>query len=198
MSQHAIKKASVADLLAMPEDGRYELIAGQIVPRDAATFEHSTAQSGIAAWTTHVFHRKPDGPSGGWWIATEAEVAYPSGDCYLHDVAGWRRDRGHEKPSGRPIAIVPDWVCEVLSINWRNDTVTKFETCFQHHVGHYWIADPERRVLTVYRWHAEGWLHVRAVTPGERARLEPFEAVEFEVAVLFGDDPGPEPAKIVG
>jgi Uma2 family endonuclease len=177
MSQHAIKKASVADLLAMPEDGRYELIAGQIVPRDAATFEHSTAQSGIAAWTTHVFHRNPDGPSGGWWIATEAEV---------------------EKPSGRPIAIVPDWVCEVLSSNWRNDTVTKFETCFQHHVGHYWIADPERRVLTVYRWHAEGWLHVRAVTPGERARLEPFEAVEFEVAVLFGDDPGPEPAKIVG
>ena len=199
MTQPARKKATIDDLLAMPEDGRYELIDGQIVPREAARFEHSDAQGGTASFMRTYFQRKTEGPTGGWWIGTEAEVAYDGGQCYLHDLAGWRRDRVPEKPSGRPVAIVPDWVCEILSpSNWRHDTVTKFDVCFQHRVKHYWMMDVEHRVLTVFKWHPEGWLRIMATGPGERARLEPFESVEFEVAVLFGDDPGPEPAKIVG
>jgi len=76
--------------------------------------------------------------------------------------------------------------------------VVKFDTCFRAEVGHFWILNVEHRVLTVYRWHPEGWLRLLAAEPGRRARLEPFETVEFEVAVLFGDDPGPDPVKIVG
>ena len=183
----------------MPEDGRYELIDGQIVRREATAFEHGSAQAGLAAWTSTYFKRTPEGALGGWWIITEGEVAYASGDCYLHDIAGWRRDRVPEAPSGRPVRIVPDWVCEVLSpSNWRNDTVVKFDACFRHKVGHYWIVDVEHRMLTVYRWHPDGWIRLMTVEPGQRARLEPFEAVEFEVAVLFGDDQGPEPARVVG
>jgi Uma2 family endonuclease len=145
------------------------------------------------------FQRGSGGPTGGWWIGTETEVAYESGECYRHDIAGWRRDRVPVKPSGRPVTIAPDWVAEILSpSNWRHDAVVKFDTCFRHRVGHFWSLDPENRILTVYRWHADGWLRVCAVTPRQRARLEPFDAVEFEVAVLFGDDPGPEPAVIVG
>lgn len=197
MTQPARKRATIDDLLAMPGDGRFELIDGEIVPREAATFEHGSAQRGTAGWTGTMFHRTSDGPIGGWWIVTEAEVAYPSGDCYLHDVAGWRRDRLPEPPKGRPVRVLPDWVCEVLSpSNWRNDAVVKFDTCFRHRVGHYWIIDVEHRVLTVYRWHPEGYLRLIAAEPGQRARLEPFEAVEFEVAVLFGDDPGAEPAVV--
>ncbi|MCU0694172.1 MAG: Uma2 family endonuclease [Polyangiaceae bacterium] len=199
MTMPAIQKATVDDLIALGDDGRYELIDGQIVPREAARFEHSDAQGGLASWTRSLFQRKPEGTTGGWWIGTEVEVSYESGECYIHDLAGWRRSRVPDKPSGRPVPIVPDWVCEILSpANWRNDTVVKFDVCFRHQVGCYWIVDVEHRVLTVYRWHPQGWLRLMAVEPGQRARLEPFEAVEFEVAVLFGDDPGPEPAKIVG
>ena len=199
MTQPAARNASIADLLAMPEDGRFELIGGQIVEREAATFEHGNAQAAVAGWMGSFFRRKSEGPLGGWWIVTEGEVAYASGDCYLHDVAGWRRDRWPEPPTGRPVRAVPNWVCEVLSpSNWRNDTVVKFDTCFHHQVGHYWILDVEHRVLTVYRWHPEGYIRIMAVEPGQRARLEPFQAVEIEVSVLFGDDPGPEPVKVVG
>jgi Uma2 family endonuclease len=82
-----------------------------------------------------------------------------------------------------------DWVCEILSPgNWRNDTVVKFETCFRARVGHYWIVDVDHRVLTVYRWHPEGWLRLMAFEPGQRARIEPFEAVELDVEGLFGGD----------
>lgn len=192
MTQAAIKKATVQDLLARPE-GRFELIAGEIVPREAARFEHSDAQAGIATLTRSAFQRKPGGPAGGWWIATEAEVAYTDSDCYVHDLAGWRRDRVPEKPSGRPVSTSPDWVCEILSPgNWRNDTVVKFEACFRAKVGHYWIVDLDHRVLTVYRWHPEGWLRLAAVEPGQRVRIEPFEAVELDVGGLFGGDVGGE------
>ncbi len=199
MTEAATKKATIEDLLALPEDGRYELIDGEIVRREATAYEHGAAQRSTAGWTGTLFHRKPEGLTGGWWIITEGEVAYASGDCYLHDIAGWRRGRVPEAPTGRPVRIVPDWVCEVLSpSNWRNDTVVKFDACFRHKVGHYWIVDVEHRMLTVYKWHPDGWIRLMTVEPGQRARLEPFEAVEFEVAVLFGDDPGPEPAKVVG
>lgn len=199
MTEPARKFSTIDELLAMSNEKRYELIGGQIEQREAARFEHSDAQRGTAAWTGTLFQRKPQGPTGGWWIATEAEVSYESGECYIHDLAGWKRSRVPEKPSGRPVTIAPDWVCEILSPgNSRNDTVVKFETCFRHKVGHYWIMDVAERILTVYRWNPEGWLRLMAVEPGGYARIEPFETVEFEVAVLFGDDPGPNPARIVG
>ena len=199
MTQPAIKRASFEDLIEISGDRPLEIIDGQIVEKEAARFEHSCAQRGMASWTGMLFHRKPEGPTGGWWIGTEAEVGYSSGDVYLHDLAGWRRDRVPQMPSGRPVMAVPDWVCEITSpTNWRHDTVVKFDTCFRHRVNHFWIVNVEHRVLTVYRWHPEGWLRLLAVEPGQRARLEPFDAVEFEVSALFGDDPGPEPAKIVG
>ena len=198
MTQPAAKRVGLDEFLALPEDARLQLIGGQIVPREATTFAHGDAQTGLATWTGTYFKRKPEGTIGGWWIITEAEVAYETGECYHHDIAGWRRDRLVEKPSGRPVRSFPDWVCEVVSpSNWRTDTVVKFETCFRYKVGHYWIVDVEHRILTVYNWHPEGWLRLMTAEPGQRARLEPFEAVEFEVAVLFGDDPGPEPARVI-
>jgi hypothetical protein len=50
-------------------------------------------------------------------------------------------------------------------------------------------VDPVEEVLTVYRWTPEGYLHVLGATRGERVRAEPFEVMEIEVGVLFGDDP---------
>ena len=56
-----------------------------------------------------------------------------------------------------------------------------------HGVPHYWIVDLAAGRLTVLRWHADGYLVAAEVLPGERARLEPFEAVELDVSRLFGD-----------
>ncbi|MBX3274475.1 MAG: Uma2 family endonuclease [Sandaracinaceae bacterium] len=186
----------MADAARTPEreehDERVETHAGQLVPKEAAKFEHSDAQGGIAVAVRGPFQRRPGaGGPGGWWIATEGEVAYP-GWTFLHDLAGWRRERLADKPSGRPVREPPDWVCEILSTNRRHDVVTKFEVLATAGVGHYWLVDPDARELVVHRLEAGRWVRVAAFVasePGLRARVEPFEAVELEVAVLFGDDP---------
>jgi Uma2 family endonuclease len=104
------------------------------------------------------------------------------------DVAGWRRERLTELPSEVPILVRPDWVCEILSTNKRNDLVKKKREYHRNEVGHYWIIDPVEEVLTVYRWHLEGYLEVLVADRGERVRAEPFDAIDLRVGILFGDD----------
>ena len=106
------------------EDERLELHGGQVTPKEAARYEHSDAQRGVAVAVGARFNRQPGGGGpGGWWIATEVEVEYP-GWTFLHDLAGWRRDGLEAKPTGRPVRQVPDWVCEILSTNRKHDTVS--------------------------------------------------------------------------
>jgi Uma2 family endonuclease len=186
----------MTDPARVPTDGddedRLEVHAGRVVPKEAARYEHSDSQRGVAVAIGGRFHRRPGvGGPGGWWIATEPEVACP-GWTFLHDLAGWRRERLPTKPSGRPVGDRPDWVCEILSSNRKHDTVTKFDVLGSAGVGHYWLVDLDARELVVHRLDPSGWVRVAAFVstePGARARIEPFEAEEIEVATLFGDDP---------
>ena len=45
----------------------------------------------------------------------------------------------------------------------------------------------------MYRWIAEGSLHVVGARRGDRVRAEPFGAIELQVGVFFGDDEEDEP-----
>jgi Uma2 family endonuclease len=174
------------------QDERLEVHDGQVVPKEIPCFEHCDAQGGIIGALAGPFHRRPGvGGPGGWWIAPEAEVAYP-GWTFLHDLAGWNRHGRSTKPSGRPVRERPDWVCEILSRNRKLDTVTKFDILGRAGVRHYWLVDLDARELVVFRLEPAGWIRVGAflaLEPGQRARIEPFDAVEIEVAVLFGEDP---------
>jgi Uma2 family endonuclease len=182
---------TLEDFLAIPEEERFhELLSGVLVPKAAPSGEHGDAQAGIVGILRMPFQRRSGaGGPGGWWIATEVEVAL-GGDVVRPDVLGWRRDRVPEPPRGTPVEIRPDWVCEVLSKgNARNDTVRKLR--LYHHAGipHYWLCDPERETLTVMRHGPDGYITVLATSRGETVRAEPFDAIELAVGVLFGDDP---------
>ena len=83
-------------------------------------------------------------------------------------------------------------VCEILSTNRKHDTVTKFDVLERAGVRHYWLIDVAARELVVHRLEAAGWFRVGAFVatdPGQRARIEPFDVEDIEVALLFGDDP---------
>jgi Uma2 family endonuclease len=185
----AVHAATVEDLLAIPEDQRHhELIGGEIVEKGAASGEHGAAQTRLIE---HVapFHRRPGGRfPGGWWFATEVEVYFDAAHTLRPDVVGWRRDHVPERPRGIPIMVRPDWICEILSTNRRNDLIKKKRVYHRHQVPHYWIVDPSEETLTVYRWAPDGYIEVLAGERGERVRAEPFEAIPLVVGVLFGDD----------
>jgi Uma2 family endonuclease len=182
--------ATLADLLAIPEEiRRHELIDGEIVEKATPTFEHGAAQLKMGE-ALGPFHRRsgPPGHPGGWWLASEVEVYFDPENTPRPDVVGWRRERVPERPRGTPVRIIPDWICEVLSTNRRNDLVRKKRLYHLHRVSHYWLVDPVEETLAVHRWTADGYTEVLSALRGERVRAEPFEAVELAVGAFFGDD----------
>ena len=189
VSDPAVKRATVADLLAIPEDHRHhELIDGILVEKEAASGRHGRAQLRLAR-RLGPYDRKPGGRwPGGWWFATEVEVQLGTSDVFRPDIAGWRLERLASPPEDVPIVVKPDWVCEVLSTNKRNDLVKKKRAYHKHEVGHYWIVDPTEETLAVHRWHPDGYVEVLIADRDERGRAEPFESIELRVGVLFDDD----------
>ena len=193
MSSTAVERspATLVDLLAIPPDERFhEIIDGELVRKAMPSFEHGDAQSALAARIKGPFQRRPGGSwPGGWWIATEVEIQLAPGHIYRPDVVGWRRDRVPTRPTGTPIAILPDWICEVLSpSNPGTDRVKKLNHYHQFRVPHYWIVDPMDESLSVFRWTTEGYLLVLATGRDARVHAEPFEAIELPVSALFGEE----------
>jgi len=165
--------ATIADWLAQPEGTRTELIDGELIEKAAPTFEHGRAQGHTVSALGGPFDRRIGGPGGpgGWWLA------------------GWRRDRLVSPPKERPVAIRPDWLCEIVSESNRTvDTVTKLRRYHQAGVPHYWILDQVDRTLTVHRHTADGYLVALRAAEDECVRAEPFDAIELHVGALLGDD----------
>ena len=181
--------ATLSDFLAIPDERRFhELIAGEIVEKAAPSAEHGTTQLEVGSRLIGPFGRElPSGGPGGWWFMTEVEVRFGDDVC-RPDLVGWRRDVVGARPRGKVIGQLPQWVCEVLSEDKRNDLVRKKHIYHRHHVGHYWILDPEQGTLSVYRWHADGYLEVLSAERGQSVRADPFDAVELSVGGLFGDE----------
>lgn len=189
MADPARKAATAADLFGLGE-GRFEILGGEIVEKAEPSYEHSDAQLGGGTFLRSRFHHGggPRGP-GGWWIVSECEIELEAHEIYRPDLVGWRRARVPERPRGRRIQLRPDWVCEVLSSsNAKADLVDKLRVYQRAAIPHYWIVDPAEEVLTVYR-HG-GRAYEVALTAGrdETVHAEPFDAVPFPVAILFGED----------
>lgn len=192
MASHAAPRRpkTLEDWLTLPHDARVELIDGEFIEKAAPTFEHGRAQGHTAGSIGGPFDRKPGGPGGpgGWWIVTEVDVLL-DGRVYRPDIAGWRRAAANAPFQERPVAVRPDWICEIVSeSNRTTDTVTKLRRYHQAGVPHYWIIDQVDKTLTVLRHTTEGYLLALRATSGERVRAEPFEAVELSVSVLLGGD----------
>jgi Uma2 family endonuclease len=188
------QRYTIADWLAQPENKRFELIDGELVPKALPDFEHGDVQSSLGAVLKPEFHRRGGGSHpGGWWIASEVDIQLGE-EGFRPDLCGWRRDRVPTRPTGRPVIIRPDWIGETLSkSNASNDTIRKMWHYHRAAVPHYWILDPDTKSLAVYRDSPEGYVNIRVAHAGETVRIEPFDAIEIRVGLLFGEDPDDPP-----
>ena len=184
----AKKLPTIDDWLAGDDDERAEMIEGEIVYKALPSADHSFSAGNIrAALDPFVRLKGGGGAPGGWWIGVEAHVLYPGRpNGFIHDLAGWRRDRHAERPKGNRITARPNWVCEILSTNRSDDLVKKKRVLHEHRVENYWLVDVRDGVLSAMRWVEGGYLTVHEATAEEMARLEPFEEVELDVGVLLG------------
>lgn len=189
------REPRIEDLLAMPDEQRFhEFYDGELVRRATPSGEHGDAQAAVTTHLRQAFHKRSgsDG-KGGWWILTEVEVALGSGVIVRPDVVGWRRENAPERPSGFPVQLRPDWVCEIVSEAKPSvDTVKKARIYHRAGIPHYWLVDPRDASLRVLRWDPAGYVQVLGAERGETVEPEPFQSVKLEVGVLFGDDPADE------
>ena len=183
------RDATIDDLLAIPEERRrHEIVDGVLTEKEPATGKYGGVQVRLSR-KLGPYDRRPGGRGpGGWWFASEAELELARNEVFRPDVAGWRRERMPVLPSEVPITVRPDWVCEILSKNKRNDLIKKKRVYHRCGVGHYWIVDPVEETLAVHRWHHDGYVEILIADRDEHVRAEPFDAVGFRVGILFGDD----------
>jgi Uma2 family endonuclease len=172
-------------------DDRHEVIRGELVPKEAASFEHGSTQGLLFAALRGFHGRGRPGRAGGWWLGTEVEIELETHEVYVPDASGWRIDLVPEQPHGKSVRSRPDWVCEVLSPSTtRHDRGHKQRTYHRAGIGHYWVVEPIGGSLWVYRWSPDGYtlvvnLDTEDVPAGELVRIEPFDAIGLDLADIF-------------
>jgi Uma2 family endonuclease len=183
----AAAKATYETLLGLPEDVRAEVVGGQVVVAPSPLPEHGRAQRAIGRFIGGPFDDDDDrGGHGGWWILPEVDVRLGSHDIVRPDVSGWRRERLPSPWGQRPLEVVPDWVCEIVSpSNAAHDRVTKRRLYAKHGIPHYWLVDPVARTLEALRLDGGAWLELGVFGDRDLAHIEPFAAVELDVGRLF-------------
>ena len=170
------------------QDERQEVVSGQLIWKAVPTFEHGEIQATLCG---RLIGFRGYGRPGGWWLGTEIEVELAPQEVYLPDISGWRIERVPERPRGKPVRTAPDWVCEILSASTASrDLGYKRRNYHQAGVGHYWVVDPERQLLQVFRWRQDGYALALSARAGETVGVEPFDAISLDLSDLFGRAPG--------
>ena len=191
----------VADFLALerlveaePEGTRAEIVRGVYLFSQRPRFRHVRSVGELHALLRGVVGAAGAGVSGlpeeEWVFAIEpelrSEVAFSR---LIPDLAGWRRSTGGwPGPDESLIALVPDWVAEVLSPATAGlDRGRKREAYGQMGIPSYWIVDSGQRTVETFT-NVRGTL-VLEVSLGADAPLAapPFGDLGVLVSALFPD-----------
>jgi Uma2 family endonuclease len=175
----APRRATYADLLAVPDILVAELIDGELITSPRPASPHALAASAIGSELFSEFSRPPGdaGKPGGWCILFEPELHFGE-NVLVPDQAGWRRERMPRVPNTAAFTLAPDWVLEVVSPSTgRLDRVRKMPIYAREGVQHLWLVDPLQRTLEGYRLREGRWTVASTHGGTDPIRAEPFEAV---------------------
>lgn len=192
-TEAAARAQTLEDWLRIPEEARAELLFGRIVYQGMPGPRHGRLQARVAASLSDPFDRRRGSGDlpGGWWLTLEVDLSL-AGHGVRPDLVGWRRERAPTLPEADArgvVTVVPDWVCEVLSRSTAHiDQGSKRVAYHAAGVGHYWLVDPESRLLTVLEREERGYLVLLVAGPGETVRAPPFHEIELSVGDWFAED----------
>lgn len=179
------KPATYADLEALPANVVGEIVAGELYVSPRPAVRHALVSSVLGGTLTGPFHLGRGGP-GGWFILDEPEL-HLGEDVLVPDLAGWRRERMPRLPDTAAFELAPDWVCEVLSTSTASlDRNVKLPVYAREGVNHVWLVDAKARTLEVLRLEGGNYVPLALYEGTARVRAEPFEALELELALLWG------------
>lgn len=180
------RPATERDLDDLPEDVIGQIVDGELIVHPRPDHPHVRAASALTWAIFGPFDQGLGGP-GGWVILAEPRILFGE-KLLVPDLAGWKKER-FVAPKKGSYAVAPDWVCEILSPSTaRFDRVTKLPIYAQAEVQHAWILDPGVRTLEVLRLEIGRWTISAAYQNTEKVRAEPFDAVELDLSLLWGEE----------
>jgi Uma2 family endonuclease len=186
MSERAPRRATRADLDALPRSVVGELISGVLHTFPRPRPRHQNAGTETSAVLRGPYQHGRGGP-GGWWILNEPGISLRELDVeeIAPDVAGWRKARLPALPDG-PIEIAPDWACEILSPTTRaHDQKIKRPLYAKAGVSWLWFIDVDARTLIASRLEGGRWLELGVWGDDDVAQVEPFEEIELRLGDLW-------------
>ncbi len=188
------RRATYQDVFDAPLHVVAEVVDGELwlSPRPAGP--HTSVASSLGAELLPPFRRGRGGP-GGWIILYEPEL-HLGPEIVVPDLAGWRRERLPRVEDAPYFTLAPDWLCEVVSPSTEKlDRARKLPIYAAYGVRHVWLVNPIHRTLEVLRLHDERWLTLAVHCDDAKLRIEPFDAIELDLADLWVDLAAPPPPR---
>ena len=122
--------------------------------------------------------------SDDWCIVWTPEIHF-EGDVVVPDLAGWRTKR-MPPPDALIIEVIPDWVCEILTMTTeRHDRVMKLPFYARHGVEDMWYINPLTRSLELWQRYRQRPAIGGGYEESEVFRAEPFDNVDIELGALW-------------
>ena len=187
MADLAKRRAGYQDVLDAPVHMVAEVVDGNLYTHPRPGPRHASASSVMGSELVGPFQRGRGGP-GGWWILDEPELHLGSDpDIVVPDLAGWRRERMPELPTEPYFTLAPDWACEILSPSTAQlDRTRKLPLYGRKQVPNVWLVDPDAKTLEVFRLDGDTYRLVATHGGDVVVRAVPFDAIELELAALWG------------
>ncbi|HET6149381.1 MAG TPA: Uma2 family endonuclease [Polyangia bacterium] len=177
--------ATYEDLLRVPDHLVAEIIDGELVTSPRPAIRHAAASSTLLHDIYGSFDRRRPGGAGGWVILMEPEL-HVVGQVMVPDLAGWRTEHLPRIGDEPYFETAPDWACEILSPSTMAlDRTRKMRHYAAAGVTHLWLLDPKPETLEVYRQEGDSWRVITTAAGAVNVRVEPFEAMELELARVW-------------
>jgi len=171
------------DYCALPDDGkRYEIMEGELYVTPSPSRRHQEFAGNllvvlkpfVEAHRLGVVYIAPFDV-----ILEETSVVVPDLLFVGRERVGIVTDRG--------VRGAPDLIVEILSPGTaRRDRVEKAKLYARHGVGHYWLADPDARILEVYELTEGQYRRAASLADDETFAPSLFPGLTIALSSLWG------------
>ncbi len=169
------------EYLSLPEDVRAELIDGNLVYCQAAPSRIHQAILGELHAVIHAYIRGKKGPCRVYPAPFSVKLKEERQTIVEPDISVICDP---DKLTDRGCTGAPDWIIEIASpSNARHDYIRKLELYADAGVREYWIVDPEREGVLVYRLGQERF-QLEAYTFQDQVRAGIYEDFSIDFAEL--------------
>jgi Uma2 family endonuclease len=175
---------TVEDWAALPEDDPGELVDGVLEEEELPDYVHEVA----VAWLVSVL-RSWVVPRGGIAAGSEAKFALGPRHGRKPDVSLYFPE-SRKPPRRGAVRVPPDLAVEVLSPKARDeqrDRVDKPDEYARFGIRHYWILDPEQRILECWRLGTGGSYERLLGASVGRVAVPGFDDLELDLDALWAE-----------